>query len=194
MIKKICENLECNKEFITKDKRQRFCSMRCSGIANIYNKERKNSNEFKNKMSLIIKNKFKDDKDYSKRVSDGLKRYYKNNPDKIRKGSIQSKSVGNSTKGKYKKEPNNIFELSNRTRVKIIRRLNLSCCLCGWNEEICDIHHIEGRKIKDCHNHKNLTVLCPNCHRLAQSNKIDRSKLITLDIIIGNKWIEMYYG
>ena len=36
----------------------------------------------------------------------------------------------------------------------------------------------DGKKIEDPHNHKNLVSLCPNCHRLAHENKIEKSKLL----------------
>ena len=88
---------------------------------------------------------------------------------------------------------NNLFELSSRTRHKIIKKGLIKCSLCGWDKTTCDIHHINGRKIEDAHNHKNLIYLCPNCHRLAHDKKISKEELnkFTLDIVFKN-WKNFY--
>ena len=65
------------------------------------------------------------------------------------------------SKNKYNKDPKNIYELSTRTITKILKRMtddkNIGCCICGWNESTCDIHHIRGRKINNPNHHSNLT-------------------------------------
>lgn len=87
---------------------------------------------------------------------------------------------------------NSILELSSRTVSKIFKKLNIGCCICNWNEASCDVHHINGKKIEDYNNHKNLTYICPNCHRLVHDEKIKKETLISLDLYIGNKWKELY--
>ena len=119
-------------------------------------------------------------------------------PNNFSKGEKHSKAVGSYTKGKHKKNPDNILELSTRTVQKILKRIaneiELGCCYCGWNEDVCDIHHINGKKIPDCNNHKNLTYLCPNHHRLAHKGKLDISKIKTIDEILPQNWLDYYYG
>lgn len=99
--------------------------------------------------------------------------------------------------GKYSqvgknKIPKSILNLSKRTIMKICRRLELSCSICGWKEEICDLHHIVPRRKGGTDDHSNLACLCPNCHRLAGKGKIE--KFVTLDVQIGDSWIKHYYG
>ena len=72
--------------------------------------------------------------------------------------------------------------------------MNKGCSKCGWNETICDIHHIRGRKIPDPHSHSNLTYLCPNCHRLAHEKILAVDELIPISIYFGNEWLKYYYG
>ncbi len=90
--------------------------------------------------------------------------------------------------------PKNIFDLSKRTISKIIKRLDLKCSRCGWDEGVCDIHHINPKNNGGTDDHTNLTYICPNCHRLAHMGKILSNELITLDIYIGDKWKDFYYG
>lgn len=94
---------------------------------------------------------------------------------------------------KSKLDVNTLYELSSRTIRKVLKRMNLGCSVCGWKEGVGDLHHINGRKIKDADNHNNLTYVCPNHHRLIHENKINKKTIITLEKQIGNKWKEYYY-
>jgi Zn finger protein HypA/HybF involved in hydrogenase expression len=91
----------------------------------------------------------------------------------------------------YLKRNFNIIELSqlNLGYIKMITEiLQLSCSQCGWNLDICDIHHIFGKDISVPDNPKNLAYLCPNCHRLAQRLKIKPEELINIEDYIGDMW------
>ena len=92
------------------------------------------------------------------------------------------------------KNPLSILELPGRTVTKILKRLGIGCSVCGWNEDVCDVHHIRGRKIENADAHENLTYICPNCHRLAHKGKIAVESLVTLSAYVGEKWIECYNG
>lgn len=186
---KTCIYKNCQKEFKTYDHRQQFCSKTCGAK----NRNTVWSKESRAKAKKTLARKYLEDPKYSERMSASLIAYYKNNENK-NKGEKHSKAVGKATKGKFNANPNNLYELSGRTRLKIIRRLNLKCSQCGWNEDVCDIHHINGKKIHDPHNHKNLCILCPNCHRLAHKNKIEKEKLKNLEDQIGLDWKQFYYG
>jgi hypothetical protein len=86
-----------------------------------------------------------------------------------------------------------IWDLSSRTRSKVIERFGKGCCRCGWNEAACDLHHIQGRNIPDPHNHSNLALLCPNCHRLYHAGKIGVNDVVSIDVYIDD-WKKYYYG
>ncbi len=183
----------CNAIFMAEHPKRKFCSRKCSGLSSIPN-HAPITEERNKKLSESMKKKYKEDSDYKKRVSLGVKRYFEKNPDKIRKGEVASKAVAKSTKGKYRKNAKSILEYSKRTISKIVRRIGLGCSYCGWNECICDIHHINGKKIPDANNHNNLTMLCPNCHRKAHQGLIRKDELINLNDYLGDKWKDCYYG
>jgi hypothetical protein len=63
--------------------------------------------------------------------------------------------------------PESKLQLSMRTIKKVILHLELGCSICGWDLASCDIHHIVEQCNGGTNDHSNLTLLCPNCHRLA---------------------------
>ena len=67
--------------------------------------------------------------------------------------------------------------LSIRVR-KAIGEENLKCFICGWKEDACDIHHILPSSNGGTNEFSNLTVLCPNHHRLA-----DRKILVNMPTV-----------
>lgn len=158
---------------LTKRHQKKFCSSACA--AKVNNKNRKVSEEQKEKVSISLKNHYK----INKPRSSGLE---------------HAKLVGASTKGKYKKEVNSILEASTRTVAKIVKRLQLKCCICGWDEESIDIHHIIPRRMGGTDLHDNLTPLCPNHHRLADRQKINSDKFVTLTTLLGPNWKDLYFG
>jgi len=88
---------------------------------------------------------------------------------------------------------NSLWNVSSRTRSKILSRIKTGCCRCGWNEGSCDLHHINGKKIKNPHNDSNLALLCPNCHRLYHQKKIGPNDVISIDKYLGD-WKKFYFG
>lgn len=172
--------LYCEKEILIlkrEDSRKKFCNQSCSAK---YNNVRRPPASV----------------EHRKKISEGLKkRYASDNPPNIKSPEEQSILVGKGTKFKYKGlEITSIAECSSRTITKILKRMDVGCTRCGWNESTCDIHHINGRKIEDPHNHKNLIILCPNCHRLAHNKKIEVSEYKTVFDLFGETWKEYYYG
>ena len=91
-----------------------------------------------------------------------------------------------------RKSPENFRDVSKRTLTKILDRLDIGCSRCGWKESTCDIHHIVMKSKGGTHEHKNLTLLCPNCHRLATNKKI--TKFISVEKQIGERWRKHYYA
>lgn len=172
----IIKNCEyCNNTFETTEPRKRFCNHSCSS---------KLSNSKRPPMTEEQKTK----------ISKSIKQYYIDNPNTKESNKAMSISVGKYTKGKHKTDITSIFELCNRSRCKIILRLDLSCSVCGWDKCIGDLHHINGRKIDNPHDHTNLCYLCPNCHRMSHNGLIDKNSLITFEEQVGDKWKEYYYG
>ncbi len=166
----------CNKAIRTVDKRIRFCSKRCASKHNNRNREPMTEEQ-------------------KKKISESLKRLYKLHPEKIRKGDKAAKAIIEHTRGKYREQiPERMLELSHRTAGKILKRLKIGCSMCGWDKSTCDLHHINGKKIADCDNHKNLTYVCPNCHRMIHNKVIPIEEVINLKDYIGDRWKEFYYG
>lgn len=109
---------------------------------------------------------------------------------------IQEKNIAKHNSFIRDNEIYSILELNKRTTGKIIKRLKLGCFICGWfSEKVnCDIHHIIQRKDGGSNDHKNLTYLCPNCHRLVHAKVIELSSLVTLHDYLGDTWKEFYYA
>jgi len=171
--------LNCGKNFEVnpsnkKSMKRKFCSNSCSA-------------SFNNKLRGGVSDEAK------KNLSVKMKRIWE---EKIENIGVDnwSKKIGEGTKGKFNTNIKSIFEISNRTRQKLIKRLKLKCVNCGWDKTTCDIHHIDGRKIDDYNNHKNLTYLCPNCHRMVHEGLLEKNKLQTFNDILPNNWLDFYYG
>lgn len=195
-----CEN--CGKEHNGSYGSGRFCCQTCarsfstSKNRDIINNKRSNallghsvSNETRQKIS---KNNKSGNIEIKAKISKGTKDYW-NSLSEIEKESIIAKRKHGLNKH-YLKKYNSILDVSLRTVYKILDRMQIGCLICGWNKAHCDIHHINGRKIKDANSMKNLTYICPNCHRLVHSNKIDKSQLISLADAIGESWLDFYFN
>ena len=93
------------------------------------------------------------------------------------------------------KKKTSLKELSSRTIVKVMKRMNLSCFICGWYHPNVsgDIHHIIPRKHGGSDDDENLTYICPNCHRMVHSGVIDASELISIKDYVGDSWKDFYY-
>ena len=165
----ICEN--CNNEHDGSYGSGRFCSKGCA-------------KRFSSK-------KGKDNK--NRKISETLFKYYHNGLSK--QEYIQSEIAEKHASYERENEAANLMDLSSRTISKIINRMNIPCSLCGWNVNgVCgDIHHIIERKNGGSNDNSNLTYVCPNCHRLIHSGKIDKCKLITFEDQIGDEWKKYYY-
>lgn len=74
--------------------------------------------------------------------------------------------------------PETKLKLGMRTIKKVVTQLGLGCSNCGWDLAPCDIHHIVEQRHGGSDDHDNLTLLCPNCHRLAHVGKITKFKNI----------------
>lgn len=68
--------------------------------------------------------------------------------------------------------------------------MNIGCSICNWNDCSCDIHHIKHVKDGGDDSHKNLTYICPNCHRKAHNGQI--TEFINIDEYIGDEWKKYY--
>lgn len=90
--------------------------------------------------------------------------------------------------------PKSLFEVHHQTFHRILKRLGIGCSRCGWNESNCDVHHIRGKRIKNPNSHKNLTYLCPNCHRLFHKGLLKEKDVLSFSQHFGNKWLKFYYG
>lgn len=175
----ICE--KCGKEFFedwrksrkARKKPCRFCSINCSNSRNI-------SEEEKEKISKTLKEGY---------ATGRIKSW--------NKGETKSENLNKFFKNKREDKPKTILELSSRTSSKILKRLNKPCSICGWQPPknvALDIHHIIPISNGGNNEHKNLTYICPNCHRLAHYKIIKEEEFINLEEYLKNEWLEYYYG
>lgn len=160
--------LNCDKLFKGRASRK-FCSRSCAASYN--NKKREISH------------------DTRRRISRSLREYYATHP---MSGLTKSKQKESHTKlGHRRNSVSSIYDVSSRTRTKVLRRLGLArCSKCGWSLGTPDIHHISGKSRE----HTNLVVLCPNHHRLAHEGKLDVTTLPTLADVLPENWKDYYYG
>lgn len=92
-------------------------------------------------------------------------------------------------------EAKSLLEISARTARKILIRMKLPCSNCGWFVEGVggDLHHIKPRGKGGSDEHKNLAYICPNCHRLAHTGRLNVEKLISFQDLVGDDWKKFYF-
>lgn len=90
------------------------------------------------------------------------------------------------------KTPTNLLDMSSRTVTKLIKRMGIGCCICGWKEATCDIHHIVPKKNGGTNDNTNLTILCPNHHRLIHEGA--ELPICSVTEHIGEEWRKHYYA
>ena len=97
---------------------------------------------------------------------------------------------GNNRHKKITRGINSIYDVTSTKRIKeVLDAYNLNkCSICEIDDISMDIHHINGRQIEDPHNHDNLTIVCPNCHRRIEQNIIGTDKLIKLSDVLDDNW------
>ena len=134
---------------------------------------------------------------YEKFVEKKTEKHNRNKPlEDIRMFCNQSCSAKYNNSGKNRhatiisNEINSLYELRNRMFFKdLLKSMGLNqCSLCAWNKASIEIHHINGRKIKDPHNHFNLTIVCPNCHSEIEAKLIPEDKLIRISDSVPQNW------
>lgn len=171
---KICHNPKCDRK-LQGSTQLKFCSASCAAIYN--NTCRQISQETRDK------------------ISRSLKDYYSRSPvSEETREKIRRSHAGRPAASYSRQKIKTIFDVSPRTRRKIINRLGLGCSYCGWKEASCDIHHIFGRKVPDSNDHDNLSLLCPNHHRMANEGIILPGELIALSKQWPDNWRNLYYG
>ena len=192
----ICEN--CGKEHDGSFGSGRFCSKYCA-------------------ISFGNKKRTKEQQDIiNKKISEGLKRYNKDNPkEKIYYDYICEKCGEHFSSTKIRNERHihcdnckrkvvhfknineltSIKDLSKRTITKVLERANKGCSICGWNESTCDIHHIIPKKEGGTNDNDNLIIVCPNCHRVIHTtNKYSRDFLQKYSIEkVFDDWKKYYH-
>lgn len=151
------------------------------------------SEERKERIKAGLKKFYADNPERRKEQAEQFKKTEQANPEAFAKGRQQG-GIATTTGDQHPTRLKSILEASSRTVRKILKRLGKGCSRCGWSEGGCDVHHIRGRKVQDPDNHDNLTLLCPNCHRLVHERKVSPNDLIPLTRYIGDDWKQHYYG
>ena len=99
-----------------------------------------------------------------------------------------------------KKDPKSILDVSKRTTMKILKRMNLPCSCCSFHLDgiQLDIHHIVPKSKGGTDDMSNLTYICPNCHRIAHTNAtLLQRPLVPITTQLEEtefNWKEFYYG
>jgi len=169
----------CDGDFETINPNQVYCSHRCAGFGN--NAMRGNGQPLS--------------KEHKRKISDSLKRRNKGRSNPQKGSKEHSLKVGNSTIGKYRKTPPmSIMELSTRTRTKVIQRLEIGCSQCGYDRCIGHLHHIQGKKVKDADQHRNLSYVCSRCHDEIHAGLIPLNDIVTFETQVGQRWLDCYFG
>jgi len=178
--------LRCNKEFKTQKKLKTYCCQGCAMRKTMpVKRDRRDclrcGNNFQPKTSVNV---------YCSKEC-------LNPTPKIRQGKCKTcdvkladnrrvycspcKQVKIKEQRKKQKERERLYSMPSST-VSSVKRLitkyNMNCSICSWDKGTCDLHHIKGRKIEDPHAYTNLTLLCPNCHRLVHEDKIPESDIV----------------
>ena len=156
----------------------KFCNSSCAAVYN--NLNRKTTTKGKTKFSKCIK--------CGKEIEVSIH---------INKSKIICNECSELKKQKrpHYKNVKNLFDCSKRTISKIIKRANIKCALCGWNEASCDIHHIIPKKYGGTDSHDNLIIVCPNCHRKIHTLNIyseDFLRQYSIDKTFEN-WKDFYH-
>jgi hypothetical protein len=66
---------------------------------------------------------------------------------------------------KRNKYVNDLAGKASFVREQLLRFIPDKCLICGWAEDLCDLHHKNGRHRGGTNRIDNITILCPNCHR-----------------------------
>lgn len=94
-------------------------------------------------------------------------------------------------------EITSIYQLSSRTRKKIMKKMDIGCYICGWKQASLDTHHIVYKSQQGGDEHSNLINICPNCHRIIHTtNKFSKQFLKKITIqknqYFQNNWKKFY--
>lgn len=190
----VCER--CGKEFFENWRKPgskaplRFCSMTCANT-------RFHTAESKAKVSAALKETF------SKIESEG--RFCENCNSVFHSKDLSRKLCftclpSTIKKVKVGKVPESILDVSRRTSMKIVERMELPCSCCGFYLKgvHLDFHHIIPRKDNGPDDMTNITYICPNCHRIAHTDKsLLKNKLVSVKEQLdacGKNWLDFYYG
>lgn len=93
-----------------------------------------------------------------------------------------------------KKDIKSLLDMSKRTVTKILKRAGAACSICGWNDAVCDVHHIIPKSQGGTDDNGNLIIICPNCHRKIHSgvNFISSEELISKSILFNaDLWLKI---
>ncbi|MDO8641372.1 MAG: HNH endonuclease signature motif containing protein [Nitrosarchaeum sp.] len=72
---------------------------------------------------------------------------------------------------KRRRQENSIENIAIKLTHKQLRKFDVACVICGWNESSCDIHHIVSLNRGGQNQIDNIIIVCPNCHRVIHVEK-----------------------
>ena len=177
----ICENCQIMHDGLYGS--GRFCSQKCARCFSTKNKRV----EINTKVSEKLKSQLKNYEHICQSCSiTWLTKTKRRNVETTLCKTCTAKSAWQKTQAKgrrknWKSIPiddlHTIMQCSSRTISKILSRSGCKCSLCGWDKTALDVHHIIPHAQGGSHEHDNLIIVCPNCHRLAHEGKVQINQL-----------------
>ncbi len=152
---KVCR--QCGEKYQdpTYNKSRKYCSQSC------WHKNcARNLKSWLNPANISLRNK---NLNFRKKVSEGLKKYFANNPRCNEKWYIQKYGINYIPK----KPKHCAFWKSLSVRL----RKKHSCQRCNSKDNL-DVHHIIPFTISKSHSIQNVVVLCRRCHKLTEDNNL----------------------
>jgi endogenous inhibitor of DNA gyrase (YacG/DUF329 family) len=198
MLTKVCE--ECGTEFQTYFRKQRFCSLKCSGIhlGRVYSQTRFKGvvkvcttcgKDYKVSPSIAGKSKFCSHLCWWKyRFNAGLrtceqcgKQFHRHYP-KQKFCSNECWKVWLSITHEGGRNPqyrNQYKDFTKSVKTKVIQLFGNKCIICGWDKAPNDICHIIPASNGGKAEISNLFLLCPNHHRMYDRKLITREEILS---------------
>lgn len=180
-------NVECTENQFNKGKYKHYCSRHCANSHILTDIQKQHISEGLKNSSLISH--------IHTYICDNCGKEFKSKKTFKKSRQIHCNDCIRNIKHSNENELKSILDCSKRTITKILKRSNIGCSICGWNEATCDIHHIIPKKNGGADDNDNLIIVCPNCHRVIHSNKKYSEEYLRSKNIVNtfNNWKDFYH-
>lgn len=203
IVKQICPKckkqfeIECTQSEYEKSKYRKYCSRSCANSHKLTNEQKQNiSNGVKNSIKYQISVKRRYGEKIKEYVCDKCGKKFQSTENFRKNRKVHCEDCKRKVVHYHNLDDiESILDCSKRTLTKILKRSEIGCAICGWNESTCDIHHIIQRKDGGSDKNDNLIIVCPNHHRIIHTNKCYSIEFLK-SLSISNKfsdWKKYYH-